>query len=217
MDDRSPIQIRPIWLIGGGAALVVLGICALISVAVMVGLIWYSNQITDRAVEATAILYQRQTAQAVPPSPRATSAASEPTSLPIFGTLPPPPIFSAVPLSTASIRPDETIRRYYEWVSQGRYDLTWPLLTEAFKQKFNCCAPNYNYAEYVNWWDSVNTVEFGTVTIVSQSGERAVVYAELYYVMNTGAKSSVDRDPYFALIYDPVSGNWRLDDKRGTP
>lgn len=64
MDDESPVRIRPIWLLGGGALLAVLGLCALVSILVMVGLIWYSNQITVGAREATAILYQRQTAQA---------------------------------------------------------------------------------------------------------------------------------------------------------
>ena len=90
------------------------------------------------------------------------------------------------------------------------------MLTDDFKQEFNCCAPNYNYTGYVGWWDSVDRVEFGEVRVVSQSGVRAVVYAEIYYVMNTGDRSSVDNAPYFELVYSPVTGNWQFDDKRAS-
>src|SRR5262249_32879002 len=113
--------------------------------------------------------------------------------------------------------PDQAVRTYYQMVSQQRYDLSWNMLTDAFKQKFNCCAPNYNYTGYTNWWDSVDTVDFGNVNVVSQSGDRAVVYAETYIVMNDGRRSSVDGNPYFELIYDPVAGMWRFNDKRSAP
>jgi hypothetical protein len=143
-----------------------------------------------------------------------------PTSLPAIITVPSPPtvipVSSPAPNTALRSAPDQFVRTYYALVSQQRYDLTWPMLTEAFKQKFNCCAPNYNYSEYVTWWDSVNYVDFGAVSIVSQSEDRAVVYVELYYVMSTGARSSVDRDPYIHLVYDSTVGNWRFDDKRAT-
>ena len=143
-----------------------------------------------------------------------------PTQLPLVSTLQPPPLPLSVPTQigitnlNTSTTPDQAVRNYYALVSQGRYDLGWSLLTNTFKQKFNCCAPNYNYTDYVKWWDSVNTVEFGTVKTVSQNGDRAVVYAELYYVMNTGARSSLVSDPYIALVYDPTLNTWRFDNKR---
>ena len=113
--------------------------------------------------------------------------------------------------------PDQAVRSYYQFVSQQRYDVTWQMLTDAFKQKFNCCAPNYNYSGYVDWWNSVSTVDFGQVRTVSQTGDRAVVYAELYYVMNTGDRSGMDSAPYIELVYDAASGAWRFDDKRANP
>jgi hypothetical protein len=112
--------------------------------------------------------------------------------------------------------PDQAVRIYFQLVGQGRYDLTWNVLTDAFKQKFNCCAPTYNYSDYAAWWDSVNVVEFGDVHTVSQSNDRAVVYAELYYIMNDGQRSSVDSSTYIELAYDAVVG-WRFDDKRDAP
>jgi hypothetical protein len=136
--------------------------------------------------------------------------------------LQPPPLPLAVPTQigvvniNANSTPDQAVRDYYALVSQGRYDLGWSMLTDVFKQKFNCCAPNYNYTDYVKWWDSVNTVEFGNVKTVSQNGDHAVVYAEFYYLMNDGRRSSLVGDPYIALVYDTSLNTWRFDDKRAT-
>lgn len=146
-----------------------------------------------------------------------------PTTIPIIvaGTrppaLPPATVDLAGRTETPAAAPDQAVRDYYQLISHHRYDETWNRLTDAFKQKFNCCAPDYNYAGYVNWWDSVKKVEFGDIHIMSQSGYEAVVYAELYYVMKKGPRSPVDSDPYIALLYDPTTGRWLFDDKRGTP
>ena len=143
------------------------------------------------------------------------------TQLVASGTLPPPPLPLALPTQngtlTISTAPDQAVKNYYALVSQGRYDLGWAMLTDAFKQKFNCCAPNYNYTDYVKWWDSVNTVEFRTVKTVSQNGDKAVVYVEFSYVMNDGRRSALVGDPYIALVYDSTLNTWRFDDKHATP
>lgn len=139
-----------------------------------------------------------------------------PTPLAALSTLPPPPLPLATVGGNATVpgAPDQAVLNYYALVSQGRYDLAWSMLTDTFKQKFNCCAPAYNYADYVAWWDSVDRVEFGTVKTVSQSGERAVVHVEMYYLMNTGARSSLVGDPYIELVYDSSLNAWRFNDKR---
>src|SRR6185369_17239949 len=72
--------------------------------------------------------------------------AGQPTQLPLISTLQPPPLPLSVPtqMGVANINPnstpDQAVRDYYALVSQGRYDLGWSILTDAFKQKFNCCA-----------------------------------------------------------------------------
>lgn len=215
-------RIRPVWLVGGVAAVVMLGTCTLIFACGVLALVWYINQTSSNAARATQVTFQHQTEQSVAPTPMPIALTTiNPTPLPIIPTAPLSP--TLIPLSTpaqiTALRPapDQMVRTYYALVSQQRYDLTWPMLTDTFKQKFNCCAPNYNYGEYMSWWDSVNHVEFGSVRTVFQSEDRAVVYAELYYVMNTGDRSSVDRDPYIHLVYDSTTGNWRFDDKRATP
>ncbi len=149
------------------------------------------------------------------------------TQLAPSGTLPPPPLFTVAPsqlsiptqmgvVNNISTTPDQAVKDYYALVSQGRYDLGWSMLTDTFKQKFNCCAPNYNYTDYVKWWDSVNTVEFGKVKTVLQNGGHAVVYVEMVYLMKDGRHSSLVGDPYIALVYDSTLNMWRFDDKRAS-
>ena len=143
-----------------------------------------------------------------------------PTPLGVLSTLPPPPIVGTSPTQigavTTAVTPDQAVRDYYALVSQGRYDLSWAQLSDTFKQKFNCCAPDYNYADYVQWWDSVNTVEFNEVSVLSQNGDRAVVYVQMTYLMNNGQRSPVVNDPYIELRYDTALNNWRFEDKRAT-
>ena len=146
--------------------------------------------------------------------------ADVPTQLPLMSTLQPPPLPITIATQNGAITtntaPDQAVKNYYALVSQGRYDLGWSMLTDAFKQKFNCCAPNYNYTDYVKWWDSVNTVEFRTMKTVSQNGDHAIVYVEFSYVMNDGRRSALVGDPYIALVYDSTLNTWRFDDKRAT-
>ena len=149
--------------------------------------------------------------------------AGTPTQLPLISTLQPPPLPVSAPTQigvsnvNTSTTPDQAVKNYYALVSEGRYDLGWSMLSDAFKQKFNCCAPNYNYTDYVKWWDSVNTVEIRNVKTVSQSGDKAVVYVEFAYVMNDGRRSALIGDPYIALVYNPTLNIWQFDDKRASP
>lgn len=172
---------------------------------------------------ATVVVTEATSARATR-TPIAFGTGVQITQLAPAGTLPPPPLSIGIPtplnigtpmgVVNINTTPDQAVKNYYALVSQGRYDLGWSMLTDTFKQKFNCCAPNYNYTDYVKWWDSVNTVEFGNVKTVSQNGDHAVVYVEMFYVMNDGRRSSLVGDPYIALVYDSTLNSWRFDDKR---
>ena len=112
----------------------------------------------------------------------------------------------------ADSNPADAVVTYYSLVGESRYDQSWSMLTDAFKQIFNCCAPNYNYTGYTDWWNSVDFVEFGDVYIVSQTGDQAVIYADLRYHMLEGGVSQ-DREPYIAMIYDPARNAWLFNNK----
>jgi hypothetical protein len=208
MTDETPSRIRPIWLFGGGAALGIVALCGLVSLCGLAVVVWLSLQGSPDTRRATPVV-QAETPQAATSTP----VPASPTPLTTLQPTPLPLLTTQSPSSRPA--PDQAVRDYYRLVSDSRYDLSWPLLTDAFKQKFNCCAPNYDYSGYVSWWDSVNYVDFGSVRTVSQSGNQAVVYAEMYFVMNNGERSSVDSNPYIQLVYDGT--NWRFNDKRSTP
>ncbi len=132
-----------------------------------------------------------------------------PTLLP---TLPPPQLPATTGPSTA---PEQAVREYYALVSDKQFDSSWGFLSDDFKRIFNCCAPNYDYQGYIDWWNTVDRVEFGQLRTVSQNGDRAVVYAELRYRMKAGGVSN-DREPYIELIFDSLSNRWLFDDKGPT-
>jgi hypothetical protein len=226
----APPKIRPIWLLGGGAAAIAFGVCALLSLCAAVPIVWLTIQRNNQQVETTQVAIGQQTEQAASATPNPTrtplggiGTQAVPTMIPLptqgdiatQAGVPTVSVPGSVPANV--LPPDQAVRTYYQMVSQQRYDLSWNMLTDTFKQKFNCCAPTYNYTGYTSWWDSVDYVDFGNVNTVSQSGDRAVVYAETFYVMTTGERSSVDSSPYIELIYDTAAGMWRFNDKRAAP
>jgi hypothetical protein len=234
MDIERLRTVRPSYIVGGG--LVILMTCFVMFACL--ALIWTTSRNAEGDRIATEVAEDRQTRQ----SPRVTVDANAgtpataesgtpnplptrtlvglPTTLPTAGGIPPTSDSSTVPIGdggsfggTNLPAPDEAVRNYYTLVDANRYDATWPMLTDAFKQKFNCCAPNYDFAGYMQWWESVDRVEFGRVETISQSGDRATVFVELTYVMKAGTRSN-DGGSYFDLLYDATTGQWLLDDRR---
>lgn len=159
----------------------------------------------DRDSDNDGVLDSAETQASNAPTPFPTFAPDRPTVIPIGS--------SGTNVASGDA-PAQAVISYYNLVSQGRYDQSWPLLTDHFKQIFNCCAPNYTYSEYVAWWDSVDYVAFGAVRTISQQDDRAVVYAELAYHMQAGGVSR-DQQAYIEMAYD--GGVWRFDNKGASP
>jgi hypothetical protein len=222
MIEEPRSEIKPVWLVAGGAALTIIAGCAILSVCAAAAFLWFSTPRSNNTGRPTSVAIQPETTltptlRNTPPFTITRRADNVPTLLPLPatpGALPTSRSSSSQPQPNTA--PDQAVRAYYDLVSQKRFNETWPMLTDDFKQKFNCCAPNYNYTGYVDWWNSVSRVEVGNVRAVSQNGDQAVVYAELYYVMNNGERSSMDDSPYIVLVYEDGLG-WRFDDKRTTP
>ncbi len=208
-------QIRPLWIaIGAGLLTMCAGValCTAIFGVSMTAILSPKNPPT-----AESTIARTPTQIAAAPTMSITLAA-RPSQIPLPGAPlpPPPPLVTPInnfPIGAIFADPANAVRSYYQWIDANRYDLTWPLLSENFKQIFNCCAPNYNYSEYAAWWDSVDRIEATDVRTVEQNGERAVVYMELHYWMKAGGES-IDR-AYMHLIADPVAG-WIFDNKTDT-
>lgn len=156
----------------------------------------------DRDSDDDGVLDGNESQSAPAPTPLPTINVTRPTTLPVapVGEVP------------ADSDPAQAVITYYSLVSESRYDLSWSLLTDGFKQIFNCCAPNYNYSGYTEWWDSVDFVAFGDVYTVSQHDDRAIVYADLRYHMVEGGVSQ-DQQPYIEMVYDPARNAWLFANK----
>ncbi len=213
-------RIKPIYLFGGGVAFTVLIACAGLSLCAAVALFWLNSQVSPAPPPPSPTVIAARASSTPFITRTLETSRAAPTGLPLLTPIGTPLVPVATPAGGSALQPsmtpDQAVRSYYLMVGAKRYDVTWPLLTDAFRQKFNCCAPDYNYAGYIDWWDSVERVEFGTVNTVSQTANTATVYAELNYVMKAGGVS-VDAEPYFKLVLDPASGNWLLADKGPNP
>lgn len=207
-------EIRPLWIAIGAGILTLCGGVALCTAIFGVGMTAILSPKTPPTAESTIARTATQIAAAPTLS---VTLITRPTQIPLPGAVLPPPLqvttVNSFPVGAIFSDPAEAVRSYYQWIDANRYDLTWPLLSEGFKQTFNCCAPNYNYTEYTAWWDTVDRIEAVEVSTVQQDSARAVVFMELHYWMKAGG-TSVDR-AYMHLIRDPVAG-WLFDNKTDT-
>jgi serine/threonine-protein kinase len=103
---------------------------------------------------------------------------------------------------------DQAVRNYYQLVNERRYEEAWPTLSSYFQAHFS----NNSYQDYVTWWNKVEYVEVGQVTVVPHSDIEAVVTAELWYHMKDG-RIIKDEHPNIRLGYDTTAGRWLFQDK----
>lgn len=84
--------------------------------------------------------------------------------------------------------PEQTVRDYYAAVASHQYHITWPMLSRSFKSRWNCCTPagDFDFAGYVEWWDSVSRVDVDRAVTVERTERTATVYAELTYYTRGG-------------------------------
>lgn len=208
-------QIRPLYIaIGAG----ILTVCAGVALCTAIFGVGMSAILSPKHPTTAESTFARTPTQIAAAPTIGVTFATAPTQIPLPGAVLPPPPLQSTPVNSSPIGaifsdPAEAVRSYYQWIDANRYDLTWPLLSEKFKQTFNCCAPNYNYTEYTTWWDSVDRIEAVEVSTVQQDNARAIVFMELHYWMKAGGQS-VDR-AYMHLIRDPVAG-WLFDNKTDT-
>ncbi|PWH19055.1 MAG: hypothetical protein DDG58_05585, partial [Ardenticatenia bacterium] len=155
----------------------------------------------------------------VPPSPTPTLPATPtpvpmPTPTPIIIILTPLfPAETATPTPVpAGLAPDQVLVAYYDALNARRYDLAWGMLSPTFKYAWHCCSPSgdYDYANFVRWWERVVQVTVRDIEVASQSDGRALVRATLTYTMQDGSQLE-DPFPYTYLIRDAFSQAWLLE------
>jgi len=101
---------------------------------------------------------------------------------------------------------DRFIKNHYTALNNRLYSSTWTKLSPQFKKIAG------GYSEYTKWWNSVEEIKIGTIDLISQSSDAAVVDAQLRYVMNDGrvVKDSKSR---IYLIWSSESDSWLFESK----
>jgi hypothetical protein len=99
------------------------------------------------------------------------------------------------------------IRDYFDAINSRNYELTWSLLTDAFKNNINRSAQSA-YQEYMDYWNTVSLVVVKDVYAVCQSDLCATnATLQLYYYEG---RVSTDTYPY-TLIFDHTRNTWLFD------
>jgi hypothetical protein len=102
--------------------------------------------------------------------------------------------------------PEKFIQEYYTAINNRDYKFAWTDLSLKYKQKSG------DFSNYVQWWDSVESVIINSTNLVSQEKDSAVVEAELLYRMKEGGIIQDDK-PRFYLIWNSEENHWDIDDK----
>lgn len=173
------------------------------------GLHWELTNVTISNINKDAIVkeikesWQKEIAKNFPDSGSNYSAAPQSPSPESSRPTSPEPEVS----QTTPNRPDPVafIRNHYASLNSGSYDNTWGSLSSNFSSSLS-------YSDYTDWWNSVSEIQLGNVSVLSQSGDRARVKADLTYVMNDG-RVVKDKKPFINLVWDDYSENWLIDNK----
>jgi hypothetical protein len=102
--------------------------------------------------------------------------------------------------------PAEFIRQHYTLLNQRQYDTTYQRLSSNFQSKSN------GYAEYVNWWDKVARINIGAVQTLDANANKALVNAELQYIMKAGKPFNDDKSRIY-LAWSEAQQSWLIDNK----
>lgn len=105
------------------------------------------------------------------------------------------------------------LRDYFQMVSEhnlsgGLMRLSQKFLDNHFPRSHD---GSYDFSSYLNWWNRVQQVEVGTVTVEEDNDREAIVTAELKYYMANGQE--LVENHRFRLARPNHSAIWLIDDE----
>ena len=135
-------------------------------------------------------------------------AVTTPTSVLLTGT-------PFVPTDTSILTPSDSlgqfIHTYYQAINSRNYEITWSLLSDAFRASAHS-PQNGGYQGYVDFWNTVDRVEVLEIRILEQSNQSAKVFVVANYHYKNGVTTTSEQDLYF--IYDFRRNTWLFDVSR---
>jgi serine/threonine protein kinase len=105
--------------------------------------------------------------------------------------------------------PAELIREHYSLLNNRAYEKAWRNLTPEFQGKSGTNSP---YLEYIDWWNSVSSIQLGQVTILEQTNNTALVNAQLSYLMRKGNTYN-DPGSRIYLTWNESEKRWQIQNK----
>ncbi len=124
-----------------------------------------------------------------------------PTSTPVTTTRLEPVPATSEPVQNRPAA-DEFVKDYYTNLKNRNYQDTWSKLSPEFQR-----ASSTGYSDYLQWWSSVNDIKIGEIKLIKQSGDVAVVNAELYYILKNG-KFFEDTKKHVYLVWNDEKNSW---------
>ena len=109
--------------------------------------------------------------------------------------------------------PAEAVNAYFDHINRQAYGQNWPLLTDHFRKRFTCCHSSQDdLSAYAILWESVQSVDVGSIEAVEETDGRATVRVDLTYRMK-GAPSVQSPATEIQLLWDPANRCWLFDDQ----
>ena len=115
---------------------------------------------------------------------------------------PPSPTFTPIPAIPAD--PADFIRFYFDNINNRNYELTWSLLSDAYKARTNPDGIN----TYINFWNGYSRVDITKVDYTRPSSTSALTTSEATFYKNNYSSNS--KLSYY-LIWDSSRNTWLFD------
>jgi hypothetical protein len=108
----------------------------------------------------------------------------------------------------SKLRPnaDDFVRDYYIALKNRQYEQTWNSLSPGFQ------SISGSSSQYEEWWNSVTEINIGDIKLIDQNTDKAVVDAELSYVLE-GGRIYEDGKKRIYLIWNDDTDSWLFNRK----
>ncbi|MDH6064604.1 hypothetical protein [Umezakia ovalisporum] len=136
------------------------------------------------------------------PVPSETSVPLSVPSLPDFNE----PVIDSQTESKLRPNADDFVRDYYIALKNRQYEQTWNSLSPGFQ------SISGSSSQYEEWWNSVTEINIGDIKLIDQNTDKAVVDAELSYVLE-GGRIYEDGKKRIYLIWNDDTDSWLFNRK----
>jgi hypothetical protein len=141
----------------------------------------------------------------------ATDIPGGPGALPAFVTatdIPGGPGALPVQAITPTLAPaaEDFVRQYFQLIDQRAFSQTWAMLSDHYRQQHNPTG----YQPYVDFWNTVQTVDVLTVQPIAQDQQTARLSVKLAFHFTNGTNST--QTITVSLVSEAGTGSWLIDD-----